>query len=175
MILNIINWPLASLEAFFRFYYRCGWLRGPLRKSEKSAFLKLFFSKEPLFRVFFWLTLKNKQNKFSGLENVNWTLKHIFKLRNRIFGLQNLYFTARRQMGVNFQRILTRFEVICSQDQTMDEHRRRFLDFYLFFCWNCKMLDIWCQIFFYFKMYAIPNKFLEKREKNIRKADGVHP
>ena len=44
-------------------------------------------------------------------------------------------------MDVNFQRILTRFEVICSQDQTMDEHRRRFLDFIYFFaeivkCWT---------------------------------------
>ena len=36
-------------------------------------------------------------------------------------------------MDVNFQRILTRFEVICSQDQTMDEHRRLFLDFFLIF------------------------------------------
>ena len=34
-------------------------------------------------------------------------------------------------MDVNFQRILTRFEVFCYQDQTIEERRRPFLDFYI--------------------------------------------
>ena len=79
------------------------------------------------------------------------------------------YFTARRQMDVNFQRILTRFEGVCSQDQTMDEHRRRFLDFYLFFCWNCKMLDIWCQKNVISKCIPSLTNFWKKEKKYKKK------
>ena len=43
----------------------------------------------------------------------------------------NYYFTARSQMDVNFPRILTQFEVVCSKGQTIEEHRQLFLDFYL--------------------------------------------
>ena len=76
------------------------------------------------------------------------------------------YFTARSQMDVNFQRILTQFEVVCSQDQTIEEHRRLFLDFYLI---SSEIAKFWQQRvrFFLFKNLPPPLTNLWTNEVKI--------
>ena len=65
-------------------------------------------------------------------------------------------------MDINFQRILTRFEVICSQNQTIEEHCRLFLDFYLISSEIAKMLLIGSQKNKYLKYTPTSNKFMDK-------------